>query len=289
MLSIGQELGRGEGDQGAQDDHDRHEAELALAGEDAQPRGPRSRGASRRRGRAGVSHRAAVHRASADEVAGRGEHHPLLGRVGAGDLGRDAALVQDEDPVRHREDLGQVARDEDDPEAGRGELGDDPVDLDLGADVDAAGRLVEDEQARLGGQPLGQDDLLLVAARQRADHLLDAGHLDVELLGVVVRDRPLRGRVDQEPRKEPRQDRQGHVLGDREVEDEALLVAVLGQVGDARVHRRRRAREADRRHRPAGPRRHRAGRSRTGRGRPRSGRRRPARPARRSRRAGRRS
>ncbi len=97
---------------------------------------------------------------------------------------------------------------------------------------------------RLRGQPLGEDDLLLVAARQRADHLLDAGHLDVELLGVVVGDRPLRRRVDEEPREEPRQDRQRHVLGDREVEHEALLVAVLGQVGDARVHRRRRAREA---------------------------------------------
>ena len=32
----------------------------------------------------------------------------------AWDLGGDAALVEDEDPVGHREDLGQVARDEDD-------------------------------------------------------------------------------------------------------------------------------------------------------------------------------
>ena len=54
-------------------------------------------------------------------------------------------------------------------------------------------------------------------------------------------------------------------------------MAILGQVGDAGVHRRRRAREADRRRRRAGPRRRRAGRSRTGRARPRSGRRRRAR------------
>ena len=114
---------------------------------------------------------------------------PLLGRVGAGDLGGDAALVQDEDPVGHREDLGQVARDEDDPEAGRGELGDDPVDLDLGADVDAAGRFVEDQQARLRGQPLGQDDLLLVAARQRPTSCSTPVILHVELLGVVARRR----------------------------------------------------------------------------------------------------
>src|SRR3954452_572049 len=56
------------------------------------------------------------------EIACRGDHHPLLGRVGAGDLGRAPALVEDDDPVRHGEDLRQVARDDDDPEAGRCEL-----------------------------------------------------------------------------------------------------------------------------------------------------------------------
>src|SRR6185503_16886650 len=57
-------------------------------------------------------------------VAGGGEHHPFLGRAAARDLGGDPALVQDEDPVGHREDLGQVARDEDHGEAGGGKVGD---------------------------------------------------------------------------------------------------------------------------------------------------------------------
>ena len=61
-------------------------------------------------------------------------------------------------------------------------------------------------------------------------------------------------------------------------------MAVLGQVGDARVHRLRRARELDRLAGRPGPRRRRAGRSRTGPGRPRSARRRRGRPCRRSRR-----
>ena len=69
----------------------------------------------------------------------------------ARDLGRDPALVEDEDPVGHREDLGQVARDEDDREPRRGELGDDPVDLDLGPDVDARG------SARRGSGRVGFD------------------------------------------------------------------------------------------------------------------------------------
>ena len=48
------------------------------------------------------------------------------------------------------------------------ELGDQLLDLGLGADVDAAGRLVEDQQPRLGDQPAGQQHLLLVAAGQVA-------------------------------------------------------------------------------------------------------------------------
>ena len=99
---------------------------------------------------------------------------------------------------------------------------------------------------RLRRQPLRQHDLLLVAARQGADELVDAGHPDVELLGVVVGDAALGRRPDEQAREEARQDRQRHVLGDREVEDQALLVAVLGEVGDPGVHRRRRAREVDR-------------------------------------------
>ena len=50
-----------------------------------------------------------------------------------------------------------------------GQLADQRVDLRLGADVDAAGRLVEEQHARLRQQALGERDLLLVAARQRVD------------------------------------------------------------------------------------------------------------------------
>ena len=78
-------------------------------------------------------------------------------------------------------------------ETRRRELGDEPVDLDLGADVDAAGGLVEDQDPRPGGQPLGQDDLLLVAAGEGPDQLVDAGHPHVELLGVLRGD-PALGR-----------------------------------------------------------------------------------------------
>ena len=54
-----------------------------------------------------------------------------------------------------------------------GERGHVPVDLGLGADVDAARRLVEDQHARVHGQPLAEHDLLLVAARE-VHHAADA-------------------------------------------------------------------------------------------------------------------
>ena len=61
----------------------------------------------------------------------------------------------------------------------------------LGADVDALGRLVEDDDLGRGRQPFGDDDLLLVAARQRADILAERGGAQVEPLGVVAGQREL--------------------------------------------------------------------------------------------------
>ena len=45
------------------------------------------------------------------------------------------------------------------------QLLDDLIDLVFRADVDAPGRLVEDEDLGIGIDPLGEDDLLLVAPR----------------------------------------------------------------------------------------------------------------------------
>ena len=56
-----------------------------------------------------------------------------------------------------------------------GEPAHQAIDFGLGADVDAARRLVEDDDLGLHGQPLGEHDLLLVAARERAGALRDVG------------------------------------------------------------------------------------------------------------------
>ena len=82
------------------------------------------------------------------------------------------------DMTRIRSDFGQdrfrLGRHQDDRDALVLELFDQVEHLALGADVHAARRLVQDQHARLLGQPLRQHDLLLIAAAQvPGEHALD--------------------------------------------------------------------------------------------------------------------
>ena len=66
------------------------------------------------------------------------------------DLGDHAAVPHDADPVREPEHLLQLGGDVDDGHALLGQRGDQALDLRLGADVDAAGRFVKDQQLAVG-------------------------------------------------------------------------------------------------------------------------------------------
>ena len=89
------------------------------------------------------------------------------------ELAPDLAVAHDQDAVAHADQLLDLRGDHQDAGAVGGEPVDDLVDLVLGADVDAAGRLVEDEQARAAQQPLADHHLLLVAAGQVLDQRAD--------------------------------------------------------------------------------------------------------------------
>src|SRR4051794_10073765 len=121
------------------------------------------------------------------QLSGRRVHDPLLRRVGPRELARQPALVHDEHAIGHPEDLGQLARDHQHRDPAPGELGEQPVDLGLRADVDAARRLVDDEDLRLGREPLRQHDLLLVAAREEPDRVVELVELQLQPLRPVVR------------------------------------------------------------------------------------------------------
>src|SRR5215208_4224565 len=75
------------------------------------------------------------------------------------------AVPEHEDAARRLDDLLKLGGDHQHPESLVGELSHEIQDLCLGPDVDAAGRLVEDQEARVHAQPAGEKDLLLVAAR----------------------------------------------------------------------------------------------------------------------------
>ena len=111
-----------------------------------------------------------------------------------------------------------------------------------------ARRLVEDEHARMRVQPLAQDDLLLVAARQRRHRHADRRRADAQplpigvgggLLGRPAGSRPRRSRYRSS-------DRQRDVRGDRHREDESQRPAVLGRVGDPQPQRVLRVADRDR-------------------------------------------
>ena len=76
-----------------------------------------------------------------------GGHDPLLGHAGA-ELGGDLALGHDDDAVGDREALADLGGGVDDGEAALRAFGEEAEDLGLGADVDAARGLVEEERPR---------------------------------------------------------------------------------------------------------------------------------------------
>ena len=92
----------------------------------------------------------------------------------------ETATVEGRDRIGKAQHLGGVGTRHDDAEAGGAEVAEPLVDLGARADVDAAGRLLEEHDLRLGAEPLADGDLLLVAAGQRADRRAHALDVDGE-------------------------------------------------------------------------------------------------------------
>ncbi|ADI10120.1 hypothetical protein SBI_07000 [Streptomyces bingchenggensis BCW-1] len=172
-----------------------------------------------------------------DVLHGQG-HHGVLGRFFAVEFAGDPALCHDQDPVAHAQHLGEVAGDHQHRVPGGGEFVDELVDLDLGAHVDSAGGLVEDEHLAVGQQPLADDDLLLIAAGQGAYALVETSHADRQLLGDPGRRAALPGPVDEPGAGGGAQRDQAQVLLDGGVQDQALALAVLGDEPDPGGHGR---------------------------------------------------
>ena len=173
-----------------------------------------------------------------DRAIGEGgeAHDVLLGEPVALDLAADQALAHDEHAVAEADQLGQLGRDDDDADAVAGQIAEDAVDLGLGADIDAAGRLIEKDDARVDRQHLGDGDLLLVAARERRHGVVDAAALEAEAVAEPVRLLRLLLGVDRAPRGRDLAEVDRRDIGrDRQIEEDAVALAVLREVDDAVV------------------------------------------------------
>src|SRR6202034_3997884 len=96
----------------------------------------------------------------------------------------------------------------------------------LGLDVDPDSRLVDDEDLRLGRQPFGDRNLLLVSAGEIADELSERRRTDVEPLDEGGDGARLGARVDEpDDIGEASPDGDGVIAGDRMHEDQPLLLS----------------------------------------------------------------
>jgi len=91
-------------------------------------------------------------------------------------------MAYDGDAVGHRQELVMIRRDEDHAVTGAREGIDQPVDGNLGTDVDPLGGLIENEQLGTCEQPPADDDFLLVSAGEQVDGFGFGGRADFEIL-----------------------------------------------------------------------------------------------------------
>ena len=135
--------------------------------------------------------------------------------------------------VGRRDQFLEFGRDHQHAQALVGEVAQQLEDLGLGADIDAARRLVDDQQARVHAQPARQQHLLLVAAGKLADRLFGRGAFDAERLDVALDDLLLLGAVDNAGLLQARQDGKRQVLAHAHLGNDALDLAVLRDEADA--------------------------------------------------------
>ena len=113
------------------------------------------------------------------------------------------------------------------------QLIDDTVNLVLGAYVDTSRRLIQNQDIRLRGHPLGQNHLLLVSAGKRTYRLIDGGSLGVHLFLVVLSRQDLLVLIHNAVLGEVSpQSGHGGVVLDVVDQHQSVGLSVLGGVGD---------------------------------------------------------
>ncbi len=106
----------------------------------------------------------------------------------------------------------------------------------LGANVDAAGGFIDDEEAAAPGEPFGDDDFLLISAGHIFDGGVEGGGFDAEALEIVGGLRAFLGMAEEAEEAEALEEGEGEIFAATHHEDESLAFAVFGDEADAAAH-----------------------------------------------------
>src|SRR5271165_4036819 len=96
-------------------------------------------------------------------------NQPLDGEVRSFQLSDDDAARKHQRAVTQSSDFFEICRNDDDAETGRERLVEKAVDFGLGADIDACSGILGDQNAPADPEPPPDDNLLLIASRERLD------------------------------------------------------------------------------------------------------------------------
>ena len=163
---------------------------------------------------------------------------PFLRRLVRRQLAGHATLAHHHDAVAHAQDLRQLRGNHDDRLALVGERSQKLVDLALGADVDAARGLVEEQDIAIAIEPFGDHDLLLVATRKQPHFLRRRRRADVEQADEFLRRPAHRLPLEKAGERQIARQVRHHDIGlDVHAERKPEALAVLGEIADARGNR----------------------------------------------------
>lgn len=167
---------------------------------------------------------------------GQGVNDSVDGKRAPLEPADDRSLLHHQDPVRHAQQLFKVRGDQNDGLPLQHELVDDVIDLDLAALVDIAAGLVDHQDLAAREDPLAQQHLLLVAARQVLHLFVVLRGLDDQLFAERAADLLLQPQIQMVWPLDTADIRHGDVLRDGKIFAQKLVGAGVGNIADAVAH-----------------------------------------------------
>ena len=137
-------------------------------------------------------------------------------------------------------DVLDFAGDEQDGEAFSAKLGGEGVNFGFRPDVDTSRGFVKDEHFGLRREPAGEHDLLLVASAEAADSRFHVRRGDPQGFDVLLGELALFGEGYWSKDSSFSLNRQGDILADAEVRDDAVVLSVFGHEAETGADRGKR-------------------------------------------------